>query len=749
MFELLFKYPAAAFERGQFVLLGRWPVWALAAAVLCVAAVLFQHVRRRRGALTGARPVAIWLLETSLLALVLLLLWHPAISVATLKPQQNAIAVLIDESRSMSISDAAGTRFVQAAGTLQGGLSNALSKRFQVRLYGFGKGAERVAKLAGMQPLAPATRIGDSLKQALAESGTVPLGAVVVLSDGADTSGGIDRDTIAEFRRRHIPVHTIGFGREHPERDIEIADAALPARTLADSRITAQITLRQYGFAGRKARISVRDGERVLASEELKLKADGTAQTESLMLNAGAAGPKNLLVGVEPLTGEENAANNAVSRLVNVEAAVPRILYFEGEPRWEFKFIRRAAEEDGSLKLVSILRTTQNKMYRQGISDEKELEDGFPTKAADLFAYQGLIIGSSEIGYFTPAQQELIREFANRRGGGILFLGGRFALSEGGWGTSQLAELAPVYLADRKGTFHRDQIGFELTGPGRDSIITRLEESAEKSAAIWKEMPKLANYNDVGEARAGAVVLMELNRGLGRRSPLLAIENYGRGRTAVFATAGSWRWKMFRDHNDKAHYTFWQQLLRHLVTGTPGQVAASTPRPVLSDETNVPLRIEVRDKEYKPARDVRVQAHIVGPQGATASVELTPRPFEDGVYGADWSAEKPGSYVAEIVAHRGEEEIGRDVVQFRREDGVAENFRTGQNRELLEKLASETGGRYYTPGEAAKLASEISYSEAGITTREAKDLWDMPAVFLLALLLRGSEWVLRRKWGAV
>jgi len=93
--------------------------------------------------------------------------------------------------------------------------------------------------------------------------------------------------------------------------------------------------------------------------------------------------------------------------------------------------------------------------------------------------------------------------------------------------------------------------------------------------------------------------------------------------------------------------------------------------------------------------------------------------------------------------------LGRDVLAFRREDGVAENFATSQNRGLLEKLAEQTGGRYYTPDQAAKLASEISYSEAGITARETRDLWDMPAIFLLALGLRASEWLLRRKWGVV
>jgi len=89
------------------------------------------------------------------------------------------------------------------------------------------------------------------------------------------------------------------------------------------------------------------------------------------------------------------------------------------------------------------------------------------------------------------------------------------------------------------------------------------------------------------------------------------------------------------------------------------------------------------------------------------------------------------------------------VLTFRREDGVAENFHREQNRELLRNLASETGGRYYTSRTAHRLPDEISYSQAGITAREIKDLWDMPAIFLVILMLRSGEWLLRRRWGTV
>ena len=116
------------------------------------------------------------------------------------------------------------------------------------------------------------------------------------------------------------------------------------------------------------------------------------------------------------MPGEENTQNNTVVRLVNVAEKKMRILYLEGEPRWDFKFIRRAlVEPTTDDRAVTILRTTQNKTYTQSTSGDvnpHELEDGFPTKPEDLFAFDGLIIGSVEANYFTPAQQQMIRDFA-------------------------------------------------------------------------------------------------------------------------------------------------------------------------------------------------------------------------------------------------------------------------------------------------------------------------------------------------
>jgi nitrogen fixation protein FixH len=337
----------------------------------------------------------------------------------------------------------------------------------------------------------------------------------------------------------------------------------------------------------------------------------------------------------------------------------------------------------------------------------------------------------------------------DRRGGGLLFLGGRASLSDGGYANSSLADLVPTKLPANKGTFHRDFSKVELAAAGRENILTRLDDNPERNVQRWKEIPMVADYQEVGEPKPGATTLLSVTPQSRSKMPLLVTEPYGRGRTAVFATSGSWRWKMWMAHEDKTHATFWQQMFRYLVTDAPSQVTATTPKTVLADDTRVPIRVEVRDKEYKPLSTARVQARFLAPDGSSATLELSPRPLEEGVYTGEWTAEKPGSYVVEILAGEEQQEVGRDVLAFRREDGVAENFHTGQNRELLQKLSDQTGGKYYTSADASKLPNEISYSEAGITSRETRDLWDMPVIFLLALGIRASEWTLRRKWGVV
>lgn len=751
MFEFLFKYPASVFSKGTFVLLGAWPRWMLFAGIVAIAVLLAWLVWRKRNqlapSLRGFRVLVLWGLQSALLALLLLLLWEPAISVTALRPQQNIVAVVVDDSRSMALKDTGDSRQQQAVKLLNAGLLKNLRNRFQVRLYRLGAGVDRIQSTGGLNAAQTSTQIGKGLRQLADEAATLPIGSVVLLSDGADNSGGIDMETLSELRRRRLPVNTIGVGREQISNDIELDGLDVPARALAGSRLQAQVAIRQNGFDGKRARLVLTAGGAILASRDIVL-SDAAEQVESIEFSAGKGGVKTVQAKLETLPGEANPDNNQVTRVISVDDSKRRILYVEGEPRWEYKFLRRAVEDDPALQIVSMLRTTQNKIYRQGIANQNELAEGFPSKPEELFEYQGLILGSVESAFFTTTQQQMIKDFVDRRGGGLLFLGGRWALSDGGYEVPPFSELLPVTLPQRKNTFQRTFVAAELTDAGKKSLICRIEDDPEKSIQHWEVLPYLANYQNPGTPKPGATVLARVDAG-GTRLPLLVTENYGRGRTTVFATGGSWRWRMQQPAGDTSQQTFWRQLLRSVAGATPSRVVATTPNPRLEDDGQIQLRAEVRDTTYLPASDADVEASVIGPDGNTELVALRPEPLARGIYSAQWDATKPGSYVAEVTARRGTKKLGSDVLTFRRENGVAENFHREQNRELLQKLAQETGGRYYRPADANRLAQEISYSEAGITSREMKDLWDMPVIFLAVLLLKSAEWMLRRRWGIV
>jgi uncharacterized membrane protein len=756
MFEFFFKYPIPVFTRGRLVLLGSWPGWILLLLIVASVAglgwLIWRSLPEAAPKMQTWRAGVVWALQSLLVALVLVLLWQPAITVAELKSQQNMIAVLVDDSRSMAIADSGAdgktTRESAVVRSLNDGILAGLQRRFQTRVYRLDNGITRIEKVDGMQPTASATHINDGLKQLVTETADLPVGAVVLLSDGSENGGGVDLETISALRNRRLPVHTVGFGREQAGHDVEVDDVSVASRALADSRMKATVSFHQRGYAGGKTTLVVKDGDKALASKDVTLGADGVIQMETMFFNAGTAGVKRVQFSLEPLGGEENLANNATARLVSVSGDRRRILYVEGEPRWEYKFIRRAAEDDHSMQIVSMLRTTENKIYRQGISDPNELADGFPVKAEDLFGYDGIIIGSVEAGYFTPRQQELLREFVDRRGGGLLFLGGRFALADGGWGASSVSELVPTFLPNGKNTFHRDPATAQLTSAGADSVVTRLLDDAAKNVERWKKLPYMMDYQDAGNPKPGATVLAEMNVGRAKL-PLLVTQNYGRGRTAVMATSGTWRWQMSQALGDPTHDMFWQQLLRWVAADSPGRVAAAMPVQRLMDDGHAKLTAMVRDKEYMPAPDARVVAHVIEPEGASALVDMHPVPDNAGRFEAEWTAEKPGSYVVEVTAGRGADELGRDVVTFERTDGVAESFHTEQNRELLEKLSAQTGGRYWKTDELGRLPRDISYSEAGISVRDTKELWNMPIVFLALLGLMSGQWLLRRKWGVI
>ncbi|MCZ0955013.1 MAG: glutamine amidotransferase [Rhodospirillaceae bacterium] len=750
MFEFLFKYSPTVFENGELVLASGWPVWLLAAGVASGAAAIAVSLSRRRDTLSVPRLAAIGLLQVAMVAVILTLLWRPSLSTQTLRTQENSVALLLDTSASMSYGDGEESRLQQAVAALDGGALDDLAELFEVRLYAFAGASEAIDALTDVPAPGDATRIGSALVDVLREARSSALGAVVLISDGADNSGELDTARLAEIAGYGVPVHAVGVGRESIPEDIELESVAVSDQVMPGSRISAQVSIR-YAEPG-EARLRVYDGDAVMASEPVTLPAGAGITTRWVEFDVGEAGVKDLRFSLDPLPGEGNVTNNTRYRTVVVPEARRSILYVEGEPRWEYKFIRRALDEDPAVRLASLLRTTPNKFYRQGIDSPDELEGGFPEDRETLFGYDGLVIGSFSAAGLTEEQQEHIRDFVSERGGSLLMLGGRRGLADGGWGNSVVAEALPVQLPDLDAaSFMRVPVPVELTAEGQESLVTRLDADRETNRELWLGMPDIADFQYVGAVKPGAVTLLEAEV-RGTAQPLLVHQRFGRGQVYLLASGGTWRWQMQLPSEDQRHETFWRQILHALVSATPERVVLTAERPYYVDEDEVVLRARVRDGGFEPVGNASVELSVsgdafAGDPAAAEPVLMQPVSGEPGAYEATVLADAAGLYRFEASAEVGEETLGRAGYSVRRATGVSEHFQIQQNRPLLERVASLTGGRYFTLGQLDELPETIQFSEAGIVERELLDLWNMPFVFLLLLLLKAGEWVLRLFWG--
>jgi len=746
MFELFFKYSRATYERAELVLASGWPVWLLFALIAAAGVVVGLTIWRRQPGLGVWRATTLGTLQTALLAALLVLAWRPALVTQTLRPQENTVAVLLDTSGSMLYGDDSSTsRLELAVDSLTENALPALESSFGVNLYSFAGDLVELPSLDQMPAPGPVTHIGDALLNVLRGAQSGAIAAVVLVSDGADNSDDFDAARIAEIAGFGVPVHTVGVGPEVIEGDLELEDVQLPTVGLAGSTISAQVSIRHSGAT--LAQLKIYDGDAILASQAIQLPASTGVTTRWVDIEVGEAGVRDLKFALDALPGETNVVNNSRLRPMEVPEQRRHILYVEGEPRWEYKFIRRAIDENPAVRVASLLKTTPNKFYRQGIESPDELVDGFPTEELALFRYDAVMIGSFEAAALTPVQHDMIREFVSRRGGSLLMLGGRRGLTDGGWGATSVAEVLPVRLPEPEApTFVREPARAMLTAAGHLSALTRLAASEEANEVEWNGLPDLADFQTVGELKPGADTLLEAQFG-DRTAPLLVQQRYGLGHAYVLTTGGTWRWQMQLPHEDQRHETFWRQLLQAVATTAPQPITITSERVFYGDESTVTLRAEVRDKTFKPATDATVSLEVSDGLGPPTTLEMTPVAGERGLYEAAYETARPGIFRFEATAKTAEDELGRARFAVRREDGVVEHYHVQQNRALLERLAGATGGTYFPVSDLSRLPEAVSFSEAGTVERTVLDLWNIPLAFLILLLLKSGEWLLRLYWG--
>lgn len=768
LFAFFFKYRPAVFARGDFAFGPRVPalvVLALGAVALVLAVRTYGRVRGKstpfdRAVLLGLRLGA--------LALVLLALLRPMLVLNAAVPQRNYVAVLLDDSKSLRIADVAGAERAQYVRDSllapKSALLAALRQRFQVRLFRFGRTVERLDDTATMAFDRPDSHLGEAIEGAQRDLESVPLSGIVVVSDGADNSNTPLADRLATLRAKSVPVFTVGVGAERFEKDIEVRRVEVARSVLQGSTLVADVMIRQRGYRGAAVALTVEDDGRVIESTPVTLPADGDVTPVHVAVRLTEPGARTLTFRIAPQPGEQVSQNNARQAVVVVRKAREKILYVEGEPRYEMRFIREAVSADSNLQLVALLRTAENKFLRLSVDGPNELIGGFPTTRAELFRYRAIVLGSIEASFFTHDQLAMLAEFVNVRGGGLLMLGGRRAFSEGGYAGTPLADVMPIVV---EGAATGDSVSFladlapQLTPAGTNHAVTQVPSKDKPLAERWRALPALTSVNYVRRVKPGAVTLIAGavpkngragipgGRAIDYGQPILVYQRFGRGLAAAMPVQDTWTWRMGASMpvDDKTFETFWRQLLRWMTSDVPTAVTARATTDLVSPKSPVELHAEVLDSAYARVNDAQVVARVTAPSGAQREVPLEWVVDRDGEYRATFTPDEDGLHRVRIESQSKTAGNGADTTYVRAGE-ISDEFVDAEMRAgLLERIARETGGRFYHAGHTSTLAEDVAMSRRGVTVANELDLWDMPINLLLLVGLLSAEWGYRKLRG--
>jgi len=757
IFQALFSYRPVVFQQGEFrfnITTGSLVAATLVALVVALAVFTYRRVRVNEGRLRDR--IVLTTLRIATLGLVLFCLLRPTLIVRAAVTQQNVVAVLLDDSKSMQIPDWAGkprSEFIrQQFSEPESALMKSLSDKFLVRVFRFSSTTGRAGAVKDLTFAGSQTRLGAALEGARDELAGLPVSGVVLVSDGADTSEASLNNALLGMKADKLPVFTVGVGSERLPRDLQIDRVTTPRSVLKDASLLLDVVVRETGYAGQTVTVDVEDEGHIVGSEKVQLPSDGSPATVRVRATAAEAGPRLFKFRVAPQQGELVTQNNERQALIDVRDVREKILYYEGEPRFEMKFINRAVEDDKNLQVVSLQRTADNKFLRLKVDNPEELIGGFPRTREELFKYRGLILGSVEAGAFSGDQLQMIADFVDRRGGGLLMLGGARSFGEGGYGGTPVADALPLTIDPRTRASEPAGIARLKIAPtraGQEHAVTQIADTQAASLARWPQLPLLTSPNATLPVKPGATVLLNGSDERGRSQVVLAAQQFGRGKAIAFTAQDSWEWQMHASISleDQTHEHLWRQMLRWLVEGVPDPVDVRMSTERVEPGDAITIEASVVDPSFVEMNDATVVAQVARPGGGTINVPLQWTGQRDGHYRGTFVSTDQGAYEVSVDATRGGQAVGSGVAYVRAAPGDVEYFDPTMHPAPLRRIADETGGKFYTAENVTGLAEDVRYAGRGVTSIEERELWNMPIILITLMGLMCAEWGYRRAVG--
>ena len=644
--------------------------------------------------------------------LAVLLLWKPEWHSVILPETKPRIAILWDDSKSMTTLDAplaatqstketVVTRAEWVKHALASPLWNALEENGANELV---RGPFATPPTDPAKAAIAGTDIESPLSSLLERE--TNLRAVVLLTDGDSNTGQPPFAAAQKYRLRGVPIFPIPVGSATRLPDLDLLSVNAPTYGITGENVQIPFTIRSSLDHEVRTIVRIRDENGRERTKPITLPPNAET-SEAILWKLEKDGASTLELSIPVAAGETIDSNNSRKFVLSAQPEKIKVLLVESLPRWEYRYLRNALVRDPGVELSCLLFHPQ-----LGKGDGPHYIQEFPAKPEELAKYSVIILGDVGIApdQLTKEQCTLIRGLVENQASGVVFLpgaqGNQFSLLN-----SDLSDLMPVVLDDTHITGLTDTTPspLNLTSEGRNSLLTLLADTEEDNPTVWHRLPGFYWYAPVIKAKGGTEVLAVHGNRRGKFGPipLLVTKTAGSGKVLFMGIDSAWRWR--RGVEDKYHYRFWGQVARwmsyqrNMAAGQRVRMFFTPERPKPGDM--VTINANAFDPNGAPLKDGTVSVDMTGPDGNTRRISLEKDNAEWGSYSGHFKIELPGTWKLHATVTGAEDKPVDTTILAQ---GI-ELEKVGQpaRPDTLEEIARISRGRLIQPQQLPDLVKEI------------------------------------------
>jgi len=721
-------------------------------AVVAAGTVLVLYLRRELRVRTPCRLALAAMRTLLVLALAFILLNPVVVRGREALKGKTPFLILLDTSRSMCTQDAAGgARYAEAKRlTLENRtLLAELAERYSLRFFGFADRPEAAnpdALRTLARPNGDRTNIGAALAGAVNALGMEGRGGgqILLVSDGRDTGDSFPLEAARAVRAQGFAISTLCVGKQTRQRDLQIIARKPQVFAAPNQPVQLAAEIRDVGVPRTTVRVDLlRDGKR--AATQTVTVEPGRREVAFPVAQA-KKGLYRYAIRVTEAPGEHNPANNRASVFLNVLDTRARVLFLEGRPSWDSKFLAQALRADPTVTLDVIYKLTDTKHFAVLGGSEKEEGIVVPRTVEQMSRYDVIIFGKGFEEFYDDAGAKVLKEWIAERGGNVLFLRGRPDER-----TTALREIEPVAWSDRE----LAELRLRLTQEGRahPGFAFAVSEDAQ---TVVRKLPPLISASRVQGEKALAVVLARAegaeNDREAQEMATLAYLRYGQGKVMAIVGQGLWRWAFLPpdlQNYQKVYEEFWTQTVRWMVSDSdflPGHdISIRTDRTGYAPNETVNFFGYLRnDQSQIQNPGSRILLTLTLPDGRTTQVATAKGDGKQADFTATYRPTAPGEYIASVSSIENRRSKIENPIScvFTVSPGQEEDLNRSADPDLMRQIAAVGGGEALSPD--FRLAP-IEKRRSGV--ENPTTAWDRSWVLASLLALLGLEWWIRRRSG--